>query len=144
MRLCDVNGDTGLAENILAKKHSPCNMELKTFLHELGIVQNVVIWVGVLVLILVTIQSARTWWRLRHIPGPFLASITDLYRINWVRSKEAHLKLQKCHEKYGKVVRIGPNTVSFSDPVAIPIVYPMRPGIPKVSAMSAVWRPRFR
>jgi benzoate 4-monooxygenase len=29
----------------------------------------------------------------------------------------------KCHEKYGKLVRITPNQVSIADPDAIPVVY---------------------
>ncbi|OAG11211.1 putative benzoate 4-monooxygenase cytochrome P450 [Paraphaeosphaeria sporulosa] len=106
-------------------------MKPKTLLSEPGTVKEAVVWAVALILVLLALQSGRTWWRLRHIPGPFLASLTDLYRINWVWSKQAHLKLQQCHKRYGKVVRIGPNTVSFSDPAAVPTVYPMRAGIPK-------------
>lgn len=81
---------------------------------------------------LLTIQLCRTWWRLRHIPGPFPASITNFQRMRWIGTKRAHLILQQMHEKYDEVVRIGPNMVSFSNPKAIPTVYPMRPGFPKV------------
>jgi hypothetical protein len=102
-------------------------------LFELGTVRGVVVWAVVLIIALVTLDAARTWWRLRHIPGPFLAGITDLYCMSWVWTTRAHLKLQQCHEKYRKVVRIGPNTVSFSDPIAILEVYPVRAGMPKVS-----------
>jgi hypothetical protein len=108
-------------------------MDRNARLFELTTIGGVVVWAVVLVLALVTLYAARTWWRLRHIPGPFWAGITDLYRMNWVWTTRAHLKLQQCHERYGKVVRIGPNTVSFSDPVAIPEVYPVRAGLPKVS-----------
>jgi hypothetical protein len=52
--------------------------------------------------------------------------------MGWIGTKRAHLILQDMHEKYGDVVRIGPNMVSFSNPKAIPTVYPMRPGFPKV------------
>ena len=39
---------------------------------------------------------------------------------------------QGMRERYGEVVRTGPNMVSFSNPEAIPTVYPTRPGFPKV------------
>jgi hypothetical protein len=80
----------------------------------------------------VSLQLLRTWWRLRHIPGPFLASITNFQRMSWISTKRAHSILQEIHEKYGEVVRIGPNMVSFSNPDAIPTIYPMRTGFPKV------------
>ncbi|OTA53098.1 putative benzoate 4-monooxygenase cytochrome P450 [Hypoxylon sp. EC38] len=81
--------------------------------------------------IAVSLQLWRTWWRLRHIPGPFPASITNFQRVSWVKTKRAHLILQDVHEKYGEVVRIGPNMVSFSNPEAIPTVYTTRSGFPK-------------
>src|ERR1700753_540789 len=34
-----------------------------------------------------------------------------------------YLTVYKCHEKYGKLVRVTPNQVSIADPDAIPIVY---------------------
>lgn len=118
-----------------ARDEPQCMMDPKTlFPVKFDSLKVLLLWLVTAILVLVVFQSFRTWWRLRHIPGPFLASLTDLYRMSWVWTKRAHLKLQKCHEKYGKVVRIGPNTVAFSDPVAIPTVYPMRAGIPKVSA----------
>ncbi|KAL8838459.1 MAG: hypothetical protein Q9170_002134 [Blastenia crenularia] len=80
---------------------------------------------------LIALQLWRTWWRLRNIPGLFPASITNFQRMSWTGTKRAHLILQQMHEKHGEVVRIGPNMVSFSNPKAIPVVYPMRPGFPK-------------
>lgn len=76
--------------------------------------------------------SLGTWWRLRHIPGPFFASTSNFQRVWWVKTGQAHLHHQRVHEKYGDVVRIGPNMVSISNPEAIPIIYPMRTGFPKV------------
>lgn len=62
-------------------------------------------------------------FRLRSIPGPFLASMTDLYRLHdaftW-KCQESQLAL---HEKYGNYVRYGPNTVAISDPDAIQVIY---------------------
>jgi hypothetical protein len=86
-----------------------------------------------LVLSLGIFQLWRTWRRLSHIPGPFPASITNFQRARWVTTKRAHLILQDVHEKYGEVVRIGPNTVVFSNPEVISSVYTARTGFPKVS-----------
>ncbi|XRM44109.1 hypothetical protein ABZX51_007255 [Aspergillus tubingensis] len=96
------------------------------------------LWAGGLTLILGLLQLARTWWSLRHIPGPFLASISNLPRVWWQITGRAHLYHQAAHAKYGDVVRIGPRMVSFSNPEAIPTVYPVRPGFPKGDLYSAL------
>ncbi|KAJ5519539.1 hypothetical protein N7453_001961 [Penicillium expansum] len=71
------------------------------------------------------------WFKLRHIPGPFLATLSNFTRMTWVKTKKAHLIHQKAHQKYGDVVRLGPNMVAISDPGAIPTIYPMRKGFVK-------------
>lgn len=80
----------------------------------------------------------RTYWRLRDVPGPFWAKLTDLERWSWVKTFRSHEIYEKIHEDYGNVVRVGPNMVSISDPAAIPAVYPTRPGFPKVRSSSAL------
>ncbi|OAA43657.1 Cytochrome P450 [Metarhizium rileyi] len=77
------------------------------------------------------LQRWYVWWRLRHVPGPVSANISDLTRMRWVHTKTAHLKHQRLHEQYGDVVRMGPNMVSIGNPCAIPQLYPMRRGFPK-------------
>ena len=74
----------------------------------------------------------RSYRKLRHIPGPFWARLTNLQRVSWVRSRRAHEIHMNLHVKYGDCVRFGPNMVSVSDPAAIATVYPMRSGFPKV------------
>lgn len=76
----------------------------------------------------------RAYWRLRHVPGPFLAKFTDFQRMFWVKTMRAQEIHWEAHQKYGDCVRFGPNTVSLSDPAAIPELYPVRPGFPKVCA----------
>ncbi|KAH7174986.1 cytochrome P450, partial [Fusarium flagelliforme] len=66
----------------------------------------------------------RQYWKLRHIPGPFLASCTDLWAAIAVwRGRYYHDMVTEWHAKYGPVVRVGPNRVSFADPSAIPNIY---------------------
>jgi hypothetical protein len=90
--------------------------------------------VVVLVSLLIAIcsQAFRTYARLKHVPGPFWAKFTNWQRVLWVKSMRSHDIYQSIHEKYGEFVRIGPNAVSISDPAAIPEIYPMRAGFPKV------------
>lgn len=59
------------------------------------------------------------WRRLRHIPGPSLASFSYLWLIHcdWTgKQYEIHKVLG---EQYGPLVRIGPNEVSTDDPETI-------------------------
>lgn len=74
----------------------------------------------------------RSYYRLKHIPGPIWARLTNLQRVWWVQTRKAHEIHQQLHEKYGISVRLGPNMVSISDPEAIPVIYPARMGFPKV------------
>jgi hypothetical protein len=74
----------------------------------------------------------RTYWRLKHVPGPLWAKFSDLHRVWIVKTMNSHEIHQHYHLRYGDLVRLGPNMVTISDPAAIPTVYPMRPGCPKV------------
>ena len=74
----------------------------------------------------------RTYYRLQDVPGPFWARVTNLQRVWWVRTKRAHRIHLALHDEYGECVRFGPAMVSISDPAAIAVVYPIRPGFPKV------------
>lgn len=65
----------------------------------------------------------RSWARLAPVPGPLLASISNVPRLLWVWSgsvQDVHIDL---HKKYGKIVRLGPNAISISDPHEIQKIY---------------------
>ncbi|SPQ24135.1 4694387b-5c2e-410e-8096-87984d3615cd [Thermothielavioides terrestris] len=55
----------------------------------------------------------RVYWRLRHIPGPFWAKFSDVQRVLWVTTRNAHVFHQRAHERYGDAVRFGPNMSNF-------------------------------
>lgn len=65
----------------------------------------------------------RYFHPLAKFPGPFLASLTDL----WQASEFLHLKqpynLTALHEKYGQFVRYGPDKISTTAEDAIPVLY---------------------
>jgi hypothetical protein len=55
---------------------------------------------------------------LRKYPGPWLASMTRLWKVISTASTHTHLEHIELHRKYGPVVRIAPNEVSVSSPEA--------------------------
>jgi hypothetical protein len=69
---------------------------------------------------------------LRRYPGPFLAKFTDLWRFYNARGKRSHLSMIELHEKYGPVVRTGPNTISISDASYVNKIYGHGRGFVKV------------
>jgi len=58
----------------------------------------------------------RTWLRLRHIPGPATAGYSELWLLRKTLAGHAHLDTAEACEKYGPLVRIGPNHLITNDP----------------------------
>ncbi|XP_014554537.1 hypothetical protein COCVIDRAFT_39630 [Bipolaris victoriae FI3] len=68
---------------------------------------------------------------LSHVPGPFLASFTDVYRLAVVRGYRPERWHIKLHEQYGDFVRIGPRTVLCSSNEAAKKIYALNGGFVK-------------
>ena len=62
---------------------------------------------------------------LSHFPGPFLGKLTDLWKLNTHRTGSMPALLCDLHVKYGNVVRIGPNELSFDSVKAVEDIYKM-------------------
>ncbi|KAK6540269.1 hypothetical protein TWF694_009082 [Orbilia ellipsospora] len=60
---------------------------------------------------------------LSHLPGPFLAKVTDFYGAYHAWTQKNHYHMYNLHKKYGHVIRYGPNKVSFDTAVAIKEIY---------------------
>ncbi|KAI0007981.1 cytochrome P450 [Xylariaceae sp. FL0662B] len=81
--------------------------------------------------IVVTLAIAVSLWffasyqrsPLKKFPGPPLAGLTNLWRLYHVFIGDFGPCVQKNHEKYGPVVRIGPNLLDFDIPELIKVVY---------------------
>ncbi|KAK3374301.1 cytochrome P450 [Lasiosphaeria ovina] len=58
---------------------------------------------------------------LRKFPGPLLAGWTNLWRV--AQSSRCHLKAMELHEKYGPVVRVGPNLLILDYPELVRTIY---------------------
>lgn len=76
---------------------------------------------------------------LRSIPGPRLAAYSRFWNVKNAASGDSHKSFQRLHEKYGKVVRVGPNHVALSDPAMIPIIYGTNNRYLKVGKHVLVW-----
>ncbi|RTE72146.1 hypothetical protein BHE90_013443 [Fusarium euwallaceae] len=60
---------------------------------------------------------------LRAIPGPFFSRFTDVWYLSRLyRGQFEHENLE-LHERYGSIVRLGPNRYSFSHPDALKAIY---------------------
>jgi cytochrome P450 len=83
--------------------------------------------------------SSTVLWLLRNkfynglnkYPGPWLASYTNWWRFFDVWGRKPELHFIKLHRKYGDVVRVGPNVLSFADPKAIKDIYGLNKGFVK-------------
>ncbi|TGO64180.1 hypothetical protein BCON_0008g00270 [Botryotinia convoluta] len=60
---------------------------------------------------------------LRHFPGPVAAKFTNIYRAFTVYLGSMDKTQRKWHRDYGVAVRIGPKTISLSDPSLIGTIY---------------------
>ncbi len=73
--------------------------------------------------IIIIIFTARSYYRLTHIPGPFFAKFTNIPRFSWVLSYRAQDIHTALHRQYGPLVRFGPNMVSVADPAEVGNIY---------------------
>ncbi|KAF2092389.1 cytochrome P450 [Rhizodiscina lignyota] len=75
--------------------------------------------------ILLLVLCARRIQLLRF-PGPIVAKVSDSWRFNDVLNGHAHETALKLHNRLGTAVRMGPNTLSLSDPEVVKTVYSMK------------------
>lgn len=73
----------------------------------------------VLILILTTATWRRFFSPLKHVPGPFWASITRLWHVKIIIDGNQNEHLKWAHEKHGQFVRMAPNEVSITHPDAV-------------------------
>ncbi|KAJ5672847.1 hypothetical protein N7507_001974 [Penicillium longicatenatum] len=72
--------------------------------------------------------SSRLIWRLffhplSKFPGPTLAAVSNLPYVKWSLTGEIHYKIQELHDRYGDVIRIRPNALTYRDPEAWTDIY---------------------
>lgn len=75
-------------------------------------------------------SSFYSWYRLRHIPGPFLASISHA----WLAQQSiagTHRRAHRDIAKYGRLVRTGPNYLVTDDPDILRRIHATRRPYPR-------------
>ncbi|KAF3936932.1 hypothetical protein ABW19_dt0207336 [Dactylella cylindrospora] len=82
-------------------------------------------------LVIIHFAYNRYHYGLRKVPGPFLASLTDLWRFFLALGRQAHVTMIDLHAKHGTVVRLGPNCVSVTDLDAVKHIYSPHTGFIK-------------
>ncbi|KAH0162625.1 cytochrome P450, partial [Aureobasidium melanogenum] len=69
------------------------------------------------------IVYTRFFHPLKHIPGPFWASISRLWMVYRIRQGDMEVVQRRLHAQYGPLVRIAPDEVACADPDAIRQIY---------------------
>jgi hypothetical protein len=83
-------------------------------------------WVWLLIglsLLFLRLASVRYSRGLHEFDGPFLASFTDLWRLWLAYRYPDRVIYTGLPAKYGKIIRLGPKTLVFTDPDAIKDIY---------------------
>lgn len=65
----------------------------------------------------------RYFHPLASYPGPFLASITDLWQVSQFLGLKQPYNLTELHERHGPFVRYGPDKLSVTAEEIVPLVY---------------------
>ncbi|KAF2808157.1 cytochrome P450 [Mytilinidion resinicola] len=74
-------------------------------------------------LILLRCIYLKYFHALSRYPGPFLASFTNLWRTIRFAKGDLHLDVAALHARHGSIVRLGPNSLSFSSVEAYEAIY---------------------
>ncbi|KAI9755042.1 MAG: hypothetical protein M4579_004445 [Chaenotheca gracillima] len=78
---------------------------------------------GSVLYVLLVVAYRLTLHPLAGYPGPFFARITDWYNVYYCWSGTRHLEFYRIHQKYGKIVRFGPDRVSINSNEALKAIY---------------------
>lgn len=89
-------------------------------------------WITILAILTTQLVLTRYSKGLRHVPGPFVASFSNFWKLRAVWNTNMHRENIRVHEDYGPIVRIGPNHVSANDPESVRAIYGVKNVFPKV------------
>lgn len=69
------------------------------------------------------VVNQRFFHPLAKYPGPFLASLTDLWQVHQFMTLRQPYRLTELHEKHGPFVRYGPDKLSTTCESAVPLIF---------------------
>ncbi|CAJ2499709.1 Uu.00g025620.m01.CDS01 [Anthostomella pinea] len=70
---------------------------------------------AVIFLTVILARGLWSWYRLRHLPGPFLAFVSSIWMVRKALSGRFHEHRRDVPREYGSLVRIGPNDLISTD-----------------------------
>ncbi|KAF1358688.1 cytochrome P450 [Lizonia empirigonia] len=76
-----------------------------------------------LVYLLAWTVYSRTLHPLARVPGPIWPSLSRTWLMNRMYKGDCQLVQAALHKKYGPLIRIAPNELSYSSPDGVPIIY---------------------
>ena len=81
----------------------------------------------------IIIYLGRRLWNdpLAKYPGPFIARFSNLWMCYHTWSCHLPERVLELHQRYGPIVRVGPNSLDFDCKAAIPIIYKSGRSMPK-------------
>ena len=97
----------------------------------LVLIQPVVLAIILGLSIVFYVVYQRFFHHLARFPGPFWASVTEFWKVYNVWSLRAPEMMQELHDRYGQIVRIGPNDLSFTSRDAVATIYKSGRSMPK-------------
>ncbi|KAL2266815.1 hypothetical protein VTJ83DRAFT_6167 [Remersonia thermophila] len=108
---------------------------------------HLVLWLALLAVVGVVYATCLVVYRiffhpLAKYPGPLLAKVTNAYMLYHAWKGDRHLEFWRLHEKYGRVVRFGPNSLSFNSNTALKEIYGFRTNVRKAEFYDAFVHPR--
>jgi hypothetical protein len=86
------------------------------------------------------IAYSRLLHPLKHIPGPFWASISRLWMVHHLWRGDMDIVQRKLHQRYGPLVRIAPDEIACAAPEAISKIYPTSKPLAKQHGFYSVWQ----
>ncbi|KAJ5094795.1 hypothetical protein N7456_010656 [Penicillium angulare] len=99
------------------------SMNPEALLHPEPLGASVKIVTSISLILTVYILYQRFWHPFARYPGPFLASLTDVWQVKeWLTGKQPY-HLTELHAKYGPIVRYGPDKLSVTCKDAVQTVY---------------------
>ncbi|KAI0205898.1 isotrichodermin C-15 hydroxylase [Astrocystis sublimbata] len=97
---------------------------------------------GLVLIYIVGLVVYRVFFHpLAKYPGPLLAKITDAYQLYHAWRGDRHLEFWRMHERYGKIVRFGPNSLSFNSNSALKDIYGFKTNVRKAAFYDAFAHP---
>ncbi|KAK4107196.1 cytochrome P450 [Canariomyces notabilis] len=83
---------------------------------ETVIKQPAIAAIGTALLAVFVLHTIVQWRRLSHVPGPFWAAFSKYWMVKTALRGDQPSALKAANDKYGSLVRIGPNELATDDP----------------------------